>query len=183
MVQNTKKMKIVGTEQYTTKDGEVKDFQVISMEDRDFNFEKIWLIHILDSLEAVGNQKIKVMNTLLQLKDNRNYIHYTQDEIATEAKVGKNTVSDTISILEESNFLKKIRNGKYLINPDVIFKGKNKNRMSILLEYSKPINETQINENPDTFVQTDTQGDQIPQGTNKDDYIDSDECLNTQKEK
>lgn len=154
----TKKMKVVGNQQYINKEtGEVENFNVIKMESRDFNFDKIWIAHILDSLEAIGNQKIKVMTELLRLKNRDNLILATQSELVKSTGVSRPIISQTIKVLIESDFLQKVRNGLYRINPDHLFKGNQKNRMSILLEYTNKngeIEESQIDDNPDTFVQT-----------------------------
>ncbi len=155
----TKKLKIIGKEEYINKEtGELQEMQVIKMEDRDFNFEKLWLVHILDSLEAVGNKKIKVMNTLLAMKNKDNLIIASQEKIGLIAEVSKPVVNQTISILIESNFLKKVQSGVYMINPDILFKGGRNNRMNILLEYTKnDTEETKVSENPDTYIQTDNE--------------------------
>jgi len=155
MKKTTKKMKILGTQEYLNQStGEIEKMNVIKMEDRDFNFEKIWIGSILASLEAVGNQKIKVLNTLLQLKNNDNLIITTQRNLCKIAKVGLNTVNETLQILIETNFLKKKQAGVYQINPDVLFNGGNKKRMNILFEYNKTEeeNEIKIDTDPDTFL-------------------------------
>ena len=70
-----KKMKVVGAVEYINKEtGELEVMQTVKMESRDFNFDKIWILHVLESLDAIGNQKIKVMNALIKLKDINNQI-------------------------------------------------------------------------------------------------------------
>lgn len=174
-----KKMKVVGTQQYANPyTGELEEFQVIRMEDRDFNFEKIWLAHILEALEAVGNKKIKVLNTLLELKNSDNLIIAKQDDIALRASVSRPVVNETINILVEANFIKKVQNGVYQINPEVMFKGNNQKRMRILLDYTKDgstTKETKVADNPEQFLLTDTTiGDQIPAGTTAEDWVEID---------
>ena len=91
---NTKKLKVVGQQEYLNQQtGEIEKMNVIKMEDRDFNFEKIWIGAILSSLEAVGNQKIKVLNTLLEIKNNENQIIATQGKLAKLAGVVRNAVN------------------------------------------------------------------------------------------
>ena len=56
-----KKIKVIGTEQYIqTSTGEIKDFQVSEIIDKDFNFNKIWMKNFISTLEIVGNQKSKL---------------------------------------------------------------------------------------------------------------------------
>jgi DNA-binding transcriptional regulator YhcF (GntR family) len=156
-----KKVKVIGEQEYfNNSTGEVENFQVISMEDRDFNFEKLWLVHILESLEAVGNKKIMVMNTLLKMKNSDNQIIGSQRQISKESGVSLPTVNETINILIDSNFIRKITNNVYMINPDILFKGGNKKRMNVLLQYktseedTEEFEEKQLSKDPDTFLQT-----------------------------
>ena len=58
--QTTKKVKIIGTQQYiNTTDGTVEDFQVMKIEERDFNFHKVWLQHLVNSLDGISNQRLR----------------------------------------------------------------------------------------------------------------------------
>lgn len=125
---------------------------VIRYENGDFNFEKLWLAHILDALEAVGNKKIKVMNTLLELKNSENLIISTQRRLAVEAGVSLNTVNETLNILIDSDFLRRKQSGVYQINPDILFKGGNKKRLSILLEYNRLGDEKKVSDDPPTYL-------------------------------
>ena len=48
----SKKVKVIGKEQYINANtGQLEDFQVVSLQDRDFNFHKLWLAHIINSLD------------------------------------------------------------------------------------------------------------------------------------
>lgn len=132
----SKKITKIGKANYlNTLTQEVEEFSVIEQYDQDFNFNKIWLGHILDSLELIGNKKIVVLNWLLNNKNKENLVIGTQRKIAKSANVSLPVVSETIQLLVKSNFIKPIQDGVYLINPDVIFKGKHSKRMNILLRY------------------------------------------------
>jgi hypothetical protein len=64
MKTTSKKTKIIGKETYVNqRTGEIEEHQVIQMTNTDFNFDKIWLGHILETLDMIGNQKIKVLNS------------------------------------------------------------------------------------------------------------------------
>ena len=76
--QTTKKMKIIGQAQYLNmKDGTVEDFQVMSIEDRDFNFHKVWLEHIISSLDLIGNQKTRLAFWIIDHLDKENKLTKT----------------------------------------------------------------------------------------------------------
>lgn len=147
-----KKMKVVGGVEYINKEtGELEIMQTVKMEDRDFNFDKIWMLHVLDSLDAIGNQKIKVMNALIKLKDTHNQIVTTQRALGKFAGVSLPVVNQTLQILVDSDFIRKKQNGVYMINPNFLFKGTRSNRMNVLLQYEKQ-EEIKISDNPETHV-------------------------------
>ena len=78
-----KKVKIVGTEQYINqRTGEIQEMQVINIQERDFNFHKIWLEHILTSIDLIGNQKTKLAFWIMNNLDKENRLIMTQREIA-----------------------------------------------------------------------------------------------------
>lgn len=133
-----RKTKVIGTQEYINKeDGSVEEFNVVKMEDRDFNFTKIWIGHIISALDAVGNQKIKVVTFLLENMTNDNLLIFKQAEIAKKAKVSIQTVSSTMKLLMEANIIKKKSPGLYVFNPNCIFKGSHKKRMNVLLQYEQ----------------------------------------------
>lgn len=132
----SKKVKVIGTQTYINAETkEVCEMQVISIEDRDFNFEKIWLGFILEALELIGNQKIKVLDHLLKNKNADNIVIKTQRQIAKEIGVSFRTVSITMTRLLEAGFIEKIQGGAYQISPDVIFKGSHQKRMKVLMDF------------------------------------------------
>lgn len=134
----TKKVKVVGTKQYVDSlTGEVETMQVISIEERDFNFHKIWLKSILSTFDLIGNKKVKLAMWIIDHLDSENKLIGTQRAIATQAGCSLSTVSETMKSLQEADFLQKINSGAYRINPDIIFKGSRTNRMNVLFEYRK----------------------------------------------
>jgi hypothetical protein len=133
-----KSVKVIGTETYLNQStGELQEMQVISIQDRDANFHKIWLSHLLYAMDIIGNQKTRFAYWLLDKMDENNYILMTMRQMAIESKISLDTVSQTIKVLMESNFLIRRNIGVYQINPDMIFKGGKTKRMGVLLEYKK----------------------------------------------
>jgi len=151
---STKSTKIATTQYINKETGELETFNVIEEHDQDFNFEKIWLGHLLESLEVLGNAKIKVLNYLLANKNNENQIIGTQRVIAKGVGVSLPVVNETIKKLVEAKAIKKVSSGVLMLNPEIIFKGQHKKRMNILLKYTK----SEILENDeDESINNDTQ--------------------------
>jgi len=137
-MQTSKKVKVIGHEQYINSvTREVEDFQVVSIEDRDFNFHKVWLTHIINSLELIGNQKTKLAFWIIEHLDRENQLIMTYRQIAEKSGISLDTVRITMKSLLESNFLEKINQGAYRVNPDIIFKGSRTGRLNVLYQYNK----------------------------------------------
>ena len=92
---------------------------------------------MLESLDMIGNQKIRVAMFIMENINKENELIMTYRVIAEKTNTSLQTVSETMKALQESNLLSKIRNGYYRVNPDVIFKGGRNDRMNVLLRYSK----------------------------------------------
>lgn len=135
----TKKLsKVIGKEEYiNSRTGHVEEFDVVNFTDADFNFEKIWMGHLLDALNCVGNKKVDLLSYMLKNRDSQNRIIGTQRSIAEEMNISSQTVNRTIKALEKANAIRKISSSVYQLNPDLIFKGGHNRRMRILLDYKK----------------------------------------------
>lgn len=133
-----KKVKVIGTETYIKQaTGELKEMQLIDIEERDFNFHKVWLQHILNSIDLIGNQKTKLAFWIIEHLNKENQLTMTQRQIAQKSGISLDTVRLTMKALLESNFLVKQNIGVYMVNPDVVFKGGKTDRLNILIQYHK----------------------------------------------
>ena len=133
-----KKNRVVGTQTYINQStGELVDMSVVESVSADFNFEKIWLSHILQALDCMGSKKIQVVTWLLDNKDNQNIIFGTQRKIAESCGVALQTVSEVMKLLIASDIIRMKQQGVYMLSPDVIFKGNNQQRMNVLIRYQK----------------------------------------------
>ena len=112
MATTRKKVKVIGHQEYINRDtGEITDMQVVNIEERDANFHKLWLGHILQSIDLIGNQKTKLAFWILDNLNSENQLIMTQRKIAEKSGISYQTVSLTIKTLIESNFLIKINSG------------------------------------------------------------------------
>ena len=149
-MQTTKKMKIIGHKSFIdAEDGTIEDFQVIKMEDRDFNFHKVWLEHIINSLDLIGNQKTKLAFWILGQLDRENKLTMTYRQISAKSGISLDTVRITMRALLESNFLERINQGAYRVNPDIVFKGTRTGRLNVLYQYNQEKTEIVKKKNKD----------------------------------
>ncbi len=132
----SKRVKVVGTQQWLNPaTNKMEDFQVVQMEDRDFNFHKVWMQSIISALDLIGNQKTKLAFWIIDNLDKENQLTYTQRQIVEVTGISLDTVNKTIKALIDCNFLRRKNGGCYVVNPDVIFKGSRNGRLNVLLQY------------------------------------------------
>nr|CRY96327.1 hypothetical protein [uncultured prokaryote] len=161
-MKTTKKQKFVGYKTLIDPDtGEAYPMQMNVLEDRDFNFTKVWMQHLVNSLDSISNQKLRLAFWIIDNLNKENQLIMTQRAIAEANGMSTQTVNKTIKALCETPeggyaFLQKINSGAYRVNPDVLFKGSHSNRMGICYEYrevqqeQKPKNQPKSKKNPDS---------------------------------
>lgn len=131
-----KKVKILGTETYINQStGEAHEMQVMSIEERDANFHKLWLGHIVEALDMLGSKKLKIVTYIMQNLNSENLFIMTYRKLEKTLGVSRPTIVETFKSLQEANFLKRVQNGVYQVNPDVIFKGGKSKRLNVLIQY------------------------------------------------
>lgn len=128
--------------------GEVTPVIYSKIEDRDFNFHKVWLEHFISALDEITNKKLKLAFWIIKNLDYENKLVMTQRAIAEKSGMSYKTVTDTMKALQNGNppFLQKINSGAYKVNPDILWKGKHSNRMGVIFEYDKETTDDEKND-------------------------------------
>jgi predicted transcriptional regulator len=135
---------IIGTQRYINADtGEILETTVIEKEvERDFNFHKIWLNDLMSVLNLIGGKKLDILKYLLsEMRTQDNTISVTYTKIQEKLNTSRKTIAETMKILQEANFITKVQNGLYMVNPDVIVKGNGKKRDALMIKYVETKNE------------------------------------------
>lgn len=120
--------------------GEIIETHVVerSVDGGDSGFHKIWLGHILELVEEVGNAKMTILVWLLKQADSKNQVQATYREIAQATGAGVATVQRLMQALLRANVITRPPTNRYgplRLNPDVVFKGTHKSRMNVLIKY------------------------------------------------
>lgn len=132
----SKKVKFVGTHKFIdSSTGELVPMAVTEITERDFNFSKVWMQHFLLSMNEIGNKKLSVAFWVIDHLDRENRLICTHRKMADETGCSLATVTQTMKILQGSDFLRKIQSGVYMVNPEIIFKGGHNARMAICMDY------------------------------------------------
>lgn len=132
--------RIIGTKQYVDcETGEVIEaVNMVKTIDSDRGFHKVWLYDLMDIITEIGSKKIQVVEYLLKnLNSSNNSISITIREIAQELNISSKTANETILALIKANFLRRVRNGFYLVNPNVLIQGTNAKRQRVMVEYKE----------------------------------------------
>lgn len=103
--------------------------------DVDVGFEKLWIGHILDTINEVGNAKVQVLFWLIRNKDSGNMVRATLDDIAAKTKVSRRTVASLMTALRKADVVRLEYGGRWLLNPALVFKGGHSRRMNVLIRY------------------------------------------------
>ena len=118
--------------------GEIIEAQTLSKEvtgDVDVGFEKLWVGHILEAVQEVGNAKMQVLFWLIRNKDKNNMVKATLDDIAEKTEVSRRTVASLMTALRKANVVQLEYGGRWMLNPAVVFKGGHSRRMNVLIRY------------------------------------------------
>lgn len=131
-----KRQKFVGATSITWNGVEIPA-QITKIEERDFNFHKVWLRNFIHSIDDIANQKLRLAFWIIDNLDSENKLVMTQRTIAQKSGMSLGTVIRTMRALQEGSpaFLQKINSGAYRVNPEIIWKGSYGNRMAVVYDY------------------------------------------------
>ena len=88
------------------------------------NFFKVYKLEFLKVLSGFNSPKIDVLIYICDnMQESNNTFLGTVDSIVENTCISKKTVIEALKILSKGNFIRRVRNGVYVINPDVMFKG------------------------------------------------------------
>ena len=104
--------------------GEVRDLVTFTDEGKKDRWEKVYAKSLCNMLEITGDEKTKVIAFMLKNRDYENRIMETIRSIAEETGVSTKTVNRTLKLLQDNNYLHKIRNGLWRFSPHIMVNGK-----------------------------------------------------------
>lgn len=89
----------------------------------DSNFHKVWMNRMYDIIYDIGNNKTKLLFFLIRKADGENKVCMTYRQMAKESGISLDAVRMAMDKLFANGFIRKINNGNYIINPNIVFKG------------------------------------------------------------
>lgn len=132
--------KLIGADVWINqRTGEIIETQTLEKsvrsDDVDVGFHKLWIGHILSTIDEVGNAKVRVLFWLLQNMDRQNMVKATVRQIAEKSGVGEATVKRLMASLRKADVVRLEYGGRWIMNPAVAFKGAHQRRMNVLIRY------------------------------------------------
>lgn len=107
------------------------------------NFWKCYLMDFLTVLGIVDSKQLDIFIFIVENTNQSNNVFLgTYKHISEQVGCSSTTIAKIMKKLQEKNFIKKIQNGAWLVNPNILMKG-NDNKRQILLSYyetDEPIN-------------------------------------------
>ena len=138
---------LVGQQRRTLMDQDTGEImQVDQITKMVYGSKNFWKCYLMDFLSVLGIFDSKQVDVFIYVVENtnqaKNMFVGTYDKIAKDVGVSRPTIAKIMKKLQENNFVKKVQNGVWLINPNILMKG-NDNKRQILLSYyesEEPIN-------------------------------------------
>lgn len=137
------KYKVAGQQPFFNSAGEEVMMNVLECNvTQDVGWFKVYMANLAGILDVVGNQKMTVFGHIISnIKTSDNMymgsIRETHDALVRKGqKCGLSTIAATFKLLQESGFWIRVRDGNYVINPDVAMMGSTAKRGNLLITFS-----------------------------------------------
>ncbi|MDR1774372.1 MAG: replication/maintenance protein RepL [Clostridioides sp.] len=88
-------------------------------------------------IDDIYTKKDMIPLYLIDIMDKNNKIFKTLDELSEEINYPKTSLSSYFTKLKKMDFIKRVKNGEYMINPAIAYKGARYDRECLLEEYTK----------------------------------------------
>ena len=136
------KLKYTGTsvwQKVDTLTGEIIECQTVDEFERPIgrkdHFMITYLAEIISLIDALGNQKMKVVKYILQnMSKNENMLAITTEKLADKSGVSKKTVIETLKILDSAGIIQR-RTGVIMVSPKLMNNKTAKGEATLMVKY------------------------------------------------
>ena len=152
MQYNAETQTLVGQEQKQYLDmatGEI--IHVDQIAKRVYGTKQFWKVYLMDFLGVLGIIDNKQLDIFIYIAENTNQANNmfigTYTKISKDTGASRPTISKIMKKLQENGFIKKVQNGVWLVNPNILMKGNDTKRQILLSYYNseEPINQITVN--------------------------------------
>lgn len=130
---------LIGTKRKELVDVETGESIVVDqITKRVYGQRNFWKLYLMDFLTVLGIIDNKQLDVFIYIAENTNQSTNmfigTYDKISKDVGVCRQTIAKIMRKLQDNNFIKRIQNGAWLVNPNILMRG-NDNKRQILLSY------------------------------------------------
>lgn len=105
--------------------GEILNVDIFVEKVKMNGWQKAYAKNVSEYIKCGDGKSVDVLAYILKEKDGYNQIYGTQKEIAKNAGVSLDVVTRTMRALKAKKLIKLVRNGTYMLDPDVMRNGAN----------------------------------------------------------
>lgn len=134
------------------------------------NFWKCYLMDFLSILGIIDNKQVDIFIYIVENTNQSNNVFLgTYKKISEDVGCSSATIARIMKKLQENNFIKKLQNGAWLVNPNILVRGDDTKRQILLSYYQTeaPINQitmSRTKRKPIPLVQSKKEIKEIPEG-------------------
>ncbi len=116
-----------------------------------YGSKNFWKCYLMDFLAILGIIDSKQVDIFVYIAENTNPSNNmfigTYKKISKDVGVSEPTISRMMKKMQENNFIKKVQNGVWQVNPNILMKGDDRKRQILLSYYQsdEPINQITMN--------------------------------------
>ncbi len=117
---------------------------------RVYGTKQFWKVYLMDFLTVLGIFDSKQVDIFIYIVENTNQSTNlflgTYTKIAKDLGVSRPTIAKIMKKLQDNQFVKKVQDGVWLVNPNILMKGNDTKRQVLLSYYEsdEPIDEITI---------------------------------------
>lgn len=114
---------------------------------RRYGTKNFWKCYLMDFLTVLGIIDSRQLDVFVYIAENTNPSNNTfigtYTKISKDVGVSSRTIAKIMKKLQENNFIKKVQNGVWLVNPNILMKGGDHKRQILLSYYEsgEPVDE------------------------------------------
>lgn len=124
-----------------------EDIFVDQITKRVYGTKNFWKCYLMDFLSVLGIFDSKQVDIFIYIVENTNQSNNTfigtYKKIAKDVDVCEATISKIMKKLQDNGFIKRVQNGVWFVNPNILMKGNDQKRQILLSYYEaeNPIDE------------------------------------------
>lgn len=130
---------LIGERKRTLVDTETgEEILVDQITKRSYGTKNFWKCYLMDFLAVLGIIDSKQLDIFVYIVENTNQTNNTfigtYSKISKDVGASRQTIATIMKKLQVNHFIKKVQNGVWLVNPNILMKGNDRKRQ-ILLSY------------------------------------------------